>query len=186
MIRTIFRGWLLVMLAAMFLCSGVLSAQPSRGPAIDYKAIPKLLEVKDHPSAPDFTLANPDGKNVALKDFRGKLVMLNFWASWCAPCRTEMPAMERVYRDFKGAGFEILGVNVKDKRSDALALAKELMLSFPIVLDPEGEVGLLYGAWGMPATYLIDRNGAVLARMWGPANWNSPAARNLIKSLLAQ
>jgi DsbE subfamily thiol:disulfide oxidoreductase len=151
---------------------------------VDYRVIPKLEEVKEHPAAPDFTLPNPDGKEVALKDYRGKLVRLNFWASWCAPCRAEMRAMERLYREQKSKGLEILAVNVKDKRTAALALVKELKLSYSIVLDPEGEVGLLYGAWAMPATYLIDRNGAVLARMWGPADWCSPAARDLIKALL--
>jgi len=171
------------MLAVLFFCAGPLGAQTQRGPVTDYKAIPKLAEVKDHPEAPDFTLLNPDGKNVSLKDFRGKLVLVNFWASWCGPCRAEMPSMERLYLEHKAAGFEILAVNVKDKRSDALAMAKQLKLSFPIVLDPAGDVGQLYGAWGMPATYLIDRNGNVLARMWGEADWYSPAARKLIKSL---
>ncbi len=182
------------MLAAVFLSGGASStylyaqtyAQAPRSPVVDYRVIPKLEEMKDHPAAPDFTLTNPDGKKVALKDYRGKLVFLNFWASWCAPCRAEMPAMERLYRELKGQGFEILAVNVKDKRNDALALVKELKLTYPILLDPDGEVGLLYGAWGMPATYLIDRNGVVLARMWGPADWYSPAARKLIKALLEQ
>ncbi|MFM9888634.1 MAG: peroxiredoxin family protein [Burkholderiales bacterium] len=195
MIRTIRCGRLRVVPVAVFLAmilggavlfGGASYAQTPRSPAIDYKAVPKLEEMKDHPDAPDFTLTNPEGKKVALSDYRGKLVFLNFWASWCAPCRAEMPAMERLYRELKDKGFEILAVNVKDKRPDALALVKELKLSYPILLDPEGEVGLLYGAWGMPATYLIDRDGIVLARMWGAADWYSPAARNLIKSLLQQ
>ena len=92
--------------------------------------------------------------------------------------------MERLYQEFKGKGFEILAVNVKDKRSDALAFVKKLKLTYPIMMDPEGEVGLLYGAFGMPTTYLIDEKGMVLARLWGPADWYSPGARNLIKSLL--
>ena len=95
-----------------------------------------------------------------------------------------MPAMDRLYREFKSKGFEILAVNVKDDRKAALAFVKDLKLSYPIMLDPEGEIGLLYGAWGLPATYLIDENGIVLARMWGPADWYSPEARNLIKALL--
>jgi thiol-disulfide isomerase/thioredoxin len=113
-------------------------------------------------------------------------VLLNFWASWCAPCRAEMPAMERLYREFKGKGFEIVAVNVKDKRPAALAMAKDLNISYPIMMDPQGEAGLLYGAWGMPTTYLIDRRGAVLARLFGPADWHSTEARNLIKKLLEQ
>lgn len=183
---TFTRSGLVYLLAAFFFGGGPLCAQTIRNPPVDYKVIPKLEELKDHPAAPDFTLSNPDGKKVALKDFRGKLVFLNFWATWCEFCRDEMPAMDRLYREFKGKGFEILAVNVKDNRKDALAFAKKLKVSYPIVMDPEGEIGLLYGAWAMPATYLIDRKGMVLARLWGPADWYSPGARNLIKTLLEQ
>jgi len=132
----------------------------------DYKVIPKLEEMKDHPPAPDFTLVNPAGKKVSLKDYRGKVVFLNFWASWCGPCRGEMPGMDKLYREFKGRGFEILAVNVKDKNDDAVKFIKELKISYPVALDPEGEIGLLYGAWAMPSTYLIDRKGVVLAQSY--------------------
>jgi DsbE subfamily thiol:disulfide oxidoreductase len=178
-------GRLLFMLAAFVLSStGQSYGQGTRSAPVDYSAIPKLEEMKSHPAAPDFTLHNPQGKKLSLKDYRGKLVLLNFWATWCAFCKEEMPGMERLYREFRDKGFEILAVNVKDKRNDALAFVKELKLSYTIMMDPAGEVGLLYGAWGMPMTYLIDEKGMVLARIWGPADWYSPAARNLIKGLL--
>ena len=179
------RGRQLFLLAAFVLGSGQLHADVAR-PSVDYKAVPKLEEMKGHPAAPEFTLSNPDGKKVSIKDFRGKLVFVNFWATWCTFCRDEMPAMERLYREFKGKGFEVLAVNVKDNREEALAFAKELKVSYPIVMDPQGEVGLLYGAFGMPTTYLIDRKGLVLARLWGPADWYTPGARKLIKTLLEQ
>jgi DsbE subfamily thiol:disulfide oxidoreductase len=179
------RGRLLFMLAAfVFSSAGQSYAQGTRSAPVDYSAVPKLEEMKGHPAAPDFTLHNPQGKKLSLKDYRGKLVLLNFWATWCAFCKEEMPGMERLYREFRDKGFEILAVNVKDKRNDALAFVKELKLSYTIMMDPAGEVGLLYGAWGMPMTYLIDEKGMVLARMWGPADWYSPGARNLIKGLL--
>ncbi len=185
MVRTLSRGRLLFLLV-VFLCLGnsQLSAQTTRAPPIDYQAVPKLEEMKDRPAAPDFALPNPGGKRLSLKDYRGKVVFLNFWATWCEFCRTEMPAMERLYREFKDQGFEVLAVNVKDKRQDALAFVKELKLSYPILMDPDGEVGLLYGAFGLPTTYLIDEKGMVLARLWGPADWYSPQARGLIKMLL--
>jgi DsbE subfamily thiol:disulfide oxidoreductase len=170
----------LVLIAALLAMSGAAWANA------DYSVIPKLEEVKDHPAAPDFTLTNPAGKKVSLKDYRGKVVFLNFWASWCDPCRGEMPEMDKLYREFKAKGFEILAVNVKDKQEDALKMLKALKITYPIALDPQGEIGLLYGAWAMPSTYLIDRKGVVLARMWGPADWYSPAARNLIKTLVEQ
>lgn len=173
---------------AFLLAAFILSGAPvhARAAAVDLKLIPKLQEVKERPVAPDFTLLNPDGRRVSLKDFRGKVVFLNFWATWCESCRDEMPSMERLYGEFKSKGLEIVAVNVKEKRQDALAFVKALKLTYPVLMDPEGEVGLLYGAFGLPATYLIDRNGVVLARMWGPADWYSPGARNLFKSLLEQ
>ena len=151
---------------------------------INYKVIPNLEAMKDKTPTPDFTLSNPDCKKVSLKDFRGKVVFLNFWATWCVPCREEMPAMEKLYQEFKDRNFVVLAVNVKDRKQDAVNFAKELKLSYPMVIDPDAQVGLLYGAWGLPTTYLIGPKGEGLARAWGPAEWYSPAARNLIKDLL--
>jgi DsbE subfamily thiol:disulfide oxidoreductase len=152
----------------------------------DYGSIPKLQEIKEHPEAPDFTLPDPAGNRRSLKDYRGKVVMLAFWASWCPYCREELPAMERLYREFKGKGLEIVGVNIKDKRDEALALVKKNGITYPVLMDPEGEIGLLYGAFATPTVYLIDRKGTVLARMWGPAGWYSPEARKLIAALVEQ
>jgi DsbE subfamily thiol:disulfide oxidoreductase len=173
--------------AALLAAAFLLAAWPMQAAAApDYKAIPKLQEIKDRPPAPDFTLPDPGGKKVSLKDYRGKVVFLNFWATWCEYCREELPAMERLYREFKGKGLEVVAVNIKDKREDALAFIKKNKLSFPVVMDPEGEIGLLYGAYATPTVYLIDRNGTVLARMWGPAGWYSPAARKLIGEIVEQ
>ena len=180
------RGQLFFLLAVVFFLSGGQLYAQAAGKPPDYSAVPKLQEMKERLPAPDFTLPNPDGRKVSLKDFRGKVVFLNFWATWCEFCKDEMPAMDRLYREFRGKGLEIVAVNVKDKRADALAFAKQLKITYPIVMDPEGEVGLLYGAFGMPTTYLIDRKGVVLARLWGPADWYSPAARKLIAALVEQ
>ena len=94
--------------------------------------------------------------------------------------------MERLYREFKGKGLEIVGINIKDKRDEALALVRKNQLTYPVLMDPEGEIGLLYGAFSTPTVYLIDRKGTVLARMWGPAGWYSPEARKLIAALVEQ
>ncbi len=176
-----FKRWFFFLLFGFWLWSVQGFAQE-----IDYRLVPNLQPMKDSAPTPDFTLPDLFGKKVSLKDFRSKLVMLNFWASWCAPCREEMPTMERLYQEFKNKGFVILAVNVKDTRKEALAFVKELKLSYPVVFDPEGEVGLLYGAWGLPATYLIGPKGEGLARMWGPADWYSPGARSLIQTLVNQ
>ena len=178
-----FAGWVFFLLLSLWLWSGMGVAQPTRS-QINYKLVPNLEPMKDQSPTPDFTLSDPAGKQLSLKGFRGKIVFLNFWASWCLPCREEMPAMERLYQEFKNRDFVILAVNVKDKRNDALAFIKELKLTYPVGLDPEGKVGLLYGAWGLPTTYLIGPKGEGLARVWGPAEWYSPGARQLIKGLL--
>ena len=175
-----------VFLAALALAAPPAFAQSKAASAIDYSVIPKMEPMKDKPTAPDFTLATPDGKKKSLKDYRGKVVFLNFWATWCPSCRTEMPDMDKLYREYKAKGLEIVAVNVKDKRDDAMKFVQNMKLTYPIMLDPEGEVGLLYGAWGMPATYLIDRKGIVQARLWGPAEWYSPQAKKLIAAMLEQ
>jgi len=186
-----FKGLIVWFASALFLSllytspSHLLSfeKQPS-SKAINFGLVSNLQEMKDRAPAPDFTLPNLEGKKIALKDFRGKLLMLNFWASWCLPCREEMPAMERLYQRYKDKGFVILGVNIKDEKKSALSFVKELKITFPIAFDPKGEVGLLYGAWGLPTTYLIDAKGIALARACGPADWYSPSARELIEALL--
>jgi DsbE subfamily thiol:disulfide oxidoreductase len=153
-------------------------------PAVNYKLVPNLEAVKDSSPAPDFSLPDQSGKKATLKDFRGQLVLLNFWATWCVPCREEMPAMERLYQQFKSKGFTIVAVDIKDSRKEALAFIKDLKISYPVMFDPDGEVGLLYGAWGLPATYLIGPKGERLARIWGPAQWDGAGAKQLIQDLL--
>src|SRR6185503_11466363 len=125
--RLISRGRLVFLLAAF-----ILGAAPLRGGAasVDFESIPKLREMKERMDAPDFTLLGRDGRKISLKDFRGKVVFLNFWATWCESCREEMPSMERLYRDFRGKGLEIVAVNVKEKPQQALAFAKELKLTY--------------------------------------------------------
>lgn len=150
----------------------------------NYKLVPNLQPLDDISRSPDFSLSDLSGKKVALRDFRGRIVMLNFWASWCVPCREEMPAMERLYSEFRDKGFVVLGVNVRDKKDDGLAAIKEHGLTYPIVFDPTGRWLLAYGAWGLPNTYLIGRKGEGLARMQGHTDWYSPGARELIRTLL--
>ena len=180
--RWIMRLSLYFLVVAFALSLNELSARAQT--KINYKVIPNLEPMKENALTPEFSLPDPDGKKISLKDFRGKVVFLNFWASWCVPCREEMPAMERLYQEFKSKNFVVLAVSIKDRRQDAIDFAKELKLTYPVALDPEGQVGLLYGAWGLPTTYLIGQKGEGLARAWGPAEWYSPAARNLIKELL--
>lgn len=164
----------------------LLTAPTAAQSKINYKVIKNLEPMKDSSPTPDFSLPTFDGKTITLKNLRGKTVFLNFWATWCVPCREEMPAMERLYQEYKDKNFVIVAVNVKDRKQDALNFLKELKITYPAAFDPEGQVGLLYGAWGLPTTYLIGPKGEGLARAWGPADWYSPAARRLIKDILEE
>lgn len=113
--------------------------------------------------APDFTLQTIDGETVTLSDLRGQAVLVNIWASWCSPCRAEMPAMQRVYEDYKSKGLVILAVNstVQDSAESARSFAAELGLTFPIQLDIEGIATRLYEAQGLPASFFIGRDGII-------------------------
>ncbi len=111
--------------------------------------------------APDFTLRTADGINLRLQEQRGRVVMVNFWATWCAPCRQEMPHLNRLYDKYRGSGFVLLGVNVDDDPAQAVAAAARLGLKFPVLLDAEKKVSRQYDLSSMPSTVLIDRDGRV-------------------------
>lgn len=109
--------------------------------------------------APDFTLKSNTGKNLKLSEFRGQVVMLNFWASWCGPCRQEMPLLDQIQKRYSPLGFTILGVNVEEDSSKAKTMLREVPVSFPILFDTTNKASKLYNVSAMPSTVLIDRDG---------------------------
>lgn len=109
--------------------------------------------------APDFTLASNTGKNIRLSELRGQVVLINFWASWCGPCRQELPELDKLYQRYQAAGFTILGVNAESDMSDADRLLKKIPVSFPILYDTEKSVSKMLKADAMPTTVIVDRNG---------------------------
>lgn len=111
--------------------------------------------------APDFTLRTLDGPNLRLNEQRGKVVLVNFWASWCAPCRKEMPHLNRLAEKYKSSGFTLLGVNVDDNLRNATEAASKFGVKFPVLLDTDKRVSKQYDLNSMPSTVLIDRNGRV-------------------------
>jgi peroxiredoxin len=113
------------------------------------------------PLAPDFTLRSVDGRNLRLHEQRGQVVLVNFWATWCGPCRIEMPHLNRLYDKYRDAGFVLLGVNVDDDPRSAAAAATKLGLRFPVLPDADKTVSRLYDLSAMPSTVLIDRDGRV-------------------------
>lgn len=111
--------------------------------------------------APDFTLKSQSGENLRLSELRGEVVMINFWASWCGPCRQEMPLLDELYAEYQPMGFTILGVNVEEDSSKAKALLDEVPVSFPVLFDTQSQVSKLYDVIAMPSTVLVDRDGNV-------------------------
>jgi len=109
--------------------------------------------------AQDFTLKSKTGKNLKLSEYRGQVVMLNFWASWCAPCRQEMPLLENLYKKYKGLGFSLLGINVEQDSSKAARLLRGIKVSFPVLYDNTNKVSKLYKVSAMPTTIILDRDG---------------------------
>lgn len=144
--------------------------------------------------APSFQAHDLSGNPVALEDFEGRVVLLNIWATWCFPCRVEMPSMERLYREYEGTDFEIVAVSIDAPtgESDALdrpggdigAFADSLGLSFPILHDPSGRISDAYRAVGVPESFLIGRDGIIYRRVPGATEWDTDENRELVDRLL--
>ena len=111
--------------------------------------------------APDFTLKAADGRNTRLQEQRGQVVLVNFWATWCGPCRQEMPHLNRLYDKYRNSGFTLLAVNIDDDPRTAISTATKMGLRFPVLLDTDKAVSKRYDLGSMPATVLIDRDGKV-------------------------
>jgi thiol-disulfide isomerase/thioredoxin len=135
----------------------------------------------------DFTLSSLDGAKVSLSSYKGKLVVLSFWATWCVPCQQEMPAMQALYQGLRGKGFEILAVDVMEDKATVAKYRKDHGYTFPMLLDDSGTVAGLYGAQGIPTNYIIDGTGRVLARVVGVGgpSWTSPEMKALFDHLLS-
>ncbi len=112
-------------------------------------------------AAPDFTLKSRSGENIKLSELRGEVVMVNFWASWCAPCRQEMPLLEELHDRYSDLGFTLLGVNVEEDSNAALDMLKEIPVTFPVLFDNRNTVSKLYNVVAMPTTVILDRDGTV-------------------------
>jgi thiol-disulfide isomerase/thioredoxin len=135
--------------------------------------------------APNFTLNTPENTGISLASLRGRVVFLNFWATWCGPCRTEMPSMEALYGRLKGRDFEILAVDAQERPSEVTAFLRQYRLSFPSVLDSAGRVSRLYNITALPTTFILDREGNIILRLVGSINWDTPEILAALETLLA-
>lgn len=138
-LKTVFTGALLSLLALTSLASSALTGQ----------------------AAPDFALKSSTGENLRLSEYRGDVVMINFWATWCGPCRQEMPLLDDLYSRYQRVGFKLLGVNIDDDSRRAMEMIEDLGVKFPVLFDERKDVSKLYQVEAMPVTVLVDRTGKV-------------------------
>jgi len=136
--------------------------------------------------APDFSLGNLDGKIVNLKDYRGKVILLNFWATWCPNCRQEAHSFNTLQAQFHSQALEICRINTKESRETILKYLEKNPISTPVLLDKTGKVGRLFGLWAHPTSYLVDRRGMVRYRVVGQADWVGWEALRVIHLLLGE
>jgi thiol-disulfide isomerase/thioredoxin len=159
------------------------AAEPQQ-PRLGYQ----LTALSESLPAPDFTLEDMDKKKFSLKDYRSKVVLLNFWATWCPPCRREMPSLERLHQKFKGKDFVVLALNQMEDGDKVFTFTGELgvELTFPIIFDKDSSVSRAYGVQGLPTTYVVDKKGNVRFRAIGGREFDHPEVEKLILQLMQE
>ncbi|MFO1519745.1 MAG: TlpA disulfide reductase family protein [bacterium] len=140
---------------------------------------------KEGGQAPDFSLADKTGRKISLKDYRGKVVLLNFWASWCGPCVSEMGSLEKLHQHFQGRPFEVVAVSLDEDGWKAIdAFLKKIPVTFTILLDSDNSVADRYGTYRVPETYLLNGEGQIVEKILGPQEWMEGAILKKIEALL--
>jgi len=181
------RNRILYLAAAMIVLAGLvllMSARRRNGSVLGPQSQETPIAAGDR--AADFKLESLDGSTVTLEKYRGKVVFLNLWATWCGPCRDEMPAMETLYDDFrKNPDFVMLAVSQDTKGRQVVApYVEKNGYHFTILLDPENKVGELYDVSGVPETFIIDREGRIVAHHMGAFDWSRPDVKQALQDLL--
>jgi cytochrome c biogenesis protein CcmG/thiol:disulfide interchange protein DsbE len=153
----------------------------------------RFAPIETGTTAPAFTAHALDGRPVSLQDFKGKVVVLNVWATWCEPCRYEMPALDRMYQQLASNGVVVLGVSIDVTKGqtdglgnmggDVAEFVKEYKLTFPVAVDPEQKIKQRYGITGLPTTFIIGKDGKVVEKRLGPAKWDEPPYIDKIRAL---
>ncbi len=174
---------LLILVAVALLVLRILQSPGSENPQ------PKVNQFKSEEGylAPRFTLRNLNGNLEGLDDHSGKVIVVNFWATWCVPCVKEMPSFENLYRHFRSKGLTVLAISLdKGDSSKVQEFVDKYKLSFPVLLDTEGVAEKLYPSFTIPFTYVIDKQGRVVARVDGAKNWESSETFEAVEHLLKQ
>lgn len=174
--------------AAIFLLWMISINQPAFGADRALLKSIGLQELSGNRDAPDFTISTPDGRKISLKESKGKVVILHFWATWCKPCKEEFPLFEKMHQRFqdKDVVFLPIAIDAKATQTEIDAVAKGFGASFPVFLARSGNVTDKYWTWGTPVTYFIDKRGWIIGRAIGPRDWVSPEMVTLIEGLLKE
>jgi DsbE subfamily thiol:disulfide oxidoreductase len=144
-----------------------------------------LRLLKERVSPRDFSLSLLEGETKSLSSYKGKVVFLNFWATWCGPCRIEMPSLEALYNKFSDKDLEILAVNCREDQAAVSSFLKNEGFTFPVLLDLNGRVSMNYGVQAIPTTFLIDRDGMIILRLVGSTDWDTAKIHAALESLLS-
>ncbi|MBI3122122.1 MAG: TlpA family protein disulfide reductase [candidate division NC10 bacterium] len=185
-------AWSPVFARPRWLAFGLLVAALAGAASADPPALAPLLKTLDlrgYPSRtapPQFSGRTLGARQLSMTEHRGRVILLNFWASWCLECRSEMPGLERLHREFSSRGLVIIGVNARESKKAVGRYATELGLTYQLVFDPDGKINALYGVIGFPTTFVVGRDGRAVAFAIGPRQWESAPARALIEALLAE
>ena len=170
-------GLILIMLGVLILLQG-------KSAFFNISTKPRL---KRGSPALNFSLPGLDGRQVRLSDYKGKVVLLNIWATWCAPCIEEMPSMQKLYQELKESDFEILAVSIDQAGAQAVApFMQRYKLSFPALINPEGTIQNLYGTTGVPESFVLDKKGVVRKVVIGPIDWYTPEVIRFFRGLLRE
>lgn len=171
-----------ILLIALFSC---LSLSASLAYGVDKNYLDSIGLEQLSQEAPDFTLVSPDGKKLMLKDYRGEVVVINIWATWCVPCREELPLFETMYKRVAGKNvvFLAIAIDIKATQDEINTFARKQAVTFPVYLARIGNVTSRYWTWGVPATYFVDKKGAIVARSVGPRDWSSDKVFDFINAL---
>jgi thiol-disulfide isomerase/thioredoxin len=167
-------------------CLALLAGVPGQAQVAMPQLSHQFTKLEPPPPAPGFTLKDMDGEPHALADYHGKVVLVNFWATWCPPCRREMPALERLFLKLRERGFMVLAVNQWEDPDLVFAYMGQLDVfpTFPVLFDPESRVSADYGVKGLPTSFLIDREGRLVYRAIGGREFDHPEMERIVEGLL--
>ena len=171
-------------IASLFFFEGELSAQSGDEETDRLFSRMGVIKVPIAKEPVVINLKDMNGRNVRLSDFKGKIVFLNFWTTWCPTCRIEMPSMEKLHRKLKDRDFAMVTVNLQESASQVKAFFKQYDLTFIALLDSTGEVGVAFGIRAIPTTYILDKTGRIIGQVNGPREWDSKDAIALFEKLI--